>query len=1057
MTLIACSANANAPKPKAENNSPPPSTSVVVAPKTEAVPEYVLANPSEKGVGSAILLENNKWGVMMEGLRIVASETGTSIAREVGDSPLHRVEKLPGRLGGGFLFESANSLYASQTFDGPLRAITSFEGSIALIAFGTDGILVRGYNGERWLIDAKTGNRKTPNPIAVRDIAALDDGRALAVAEPGIPFVSLDSGKTWKDVGSDLRGYPGRVVAQEGELWLEDNGTTNSRALRMAQNGTFSDFGAIPNPKSPPKRDARFKNNETPLSAALHVGERIGPWTGVVGASGDVIKIDLRSGAVSQTISGILPQNMACEALAVMDDVLLVCSERGKTSVVVSGVLMGKVPKVERSFPADGPFFAGQDGTLVFFGPCDLKNNEGLSAEKAARLACARNAEGQWEPFVQSAELTPQTPHSSTSQPTGTASSSSARGGPPSAQTSPQTNPKSPPNSSSNSVPRLVRWIPRPGRPPIAIVVTDNEIGTLDIGLREERKWQLSNQPRDITEALKRQIEPMKQADRAIIDKRWTATQQGELRTLLDDGKGIEISADGAITVWPFTFEKVAVSGARAFARNSNGQAFQTVDYGRTWAEVLAPPTRQRRTFDPRACSALGCDLAGWLRIGWETSAPAPPDERVVVRAGPRPDLPKVLSISCSAVGNSESKFLPQTDSSPDNFGLGAQVIPVTSDVVPAWSKMTFGRGPTNPAVGSPQTDVLSAPRALFHGPLFVVESSDKPDRPFGEIAVVGAVQNRQNFKKELLFVEPLVPNAPIRRVSMTLDMIGKTAKNAGMSIEQFVANEKLDPVALVPITPMRATKQKPTASGDVFLSFAGEGTGTLHIAAIGGTSPKAELFFFHRGGMAQSVAATSDKEFVALLGNDDSEDEVIVRFSPSGVTELGRLPPPPTSLMSPANPDVVAIGPKGEVGVIRTVSGSEPPTAEDPALLILPGQKVIPLAPWSTAVSADSPECETDTTSYRTTLQTIAAWARIVGYPVSSDPYLGMTARVRWSPERVCIESIEVPESRSIDSFNNSVPTIVTAAFGPNQAARSTIQLGAESRTTLSCALSPH
>ena len=68
-----------------------------------------------------------------------------------------------------------------------------------------------------------------------------------------------------------------------------------------------------------------------------------------------------------------------------------------------------------------------------------------------------------------------------------------------------------------------------------------------------------------------------------------------------------------------------------------------------------------------------------------------------------------------------------------------------------------------------------------------------------------------------------------------------------------------------------------------------------------------------------------------------------------------------------------------------------------------------------------------------------------------------GMTARVRWSGARVCVEAIEVPEKPTTSPGGVTSESIVVATFATNAgvSARTSIELGSESRTPLSCTLS--
>lgn len=192
------------------------------------------------------------------------------------------------------------------------------------------------------------------------------------------------------------------------------------------------------------------------------------------------------------------------------------------------------------------------------------------------------------------------------------------------------------------------------------------------------------------------------------------------------------------------------------------------------------------------------------------------------------------------------------------------------------------------------------------------------------------------------------------------------------------------------------------------------------------------------------------------MLASSGDGVESILRFGSSGPSLVTQIPPPPASKFAPANPDAIAIGPNGEIGVIRMPSGSEPPSDLDPAWLVLPGPRLLPLAPWSTAVAADDPACAQDTGAYRATIQTIGPWIRSTARPFPDGTITGMTARVRWSPSRVCIEAVEIPESTAYTSTYVASETLIIATFGPNAAGRVSLELGSEARAPLTCSLKP-
>lgn len=1101
---LGCSADPGPARPLAPATHAAPESTATAAAKAAPAVEYALTEIERRPPSTSAALDKGAWGLLLDGTRAISGEAGVTFAAETADAPLTNVERVPARFGGGFLFWAATSLYASATFDGPLRAVVTLPDSIASVSFGPDALLVRGYSGDRWMIDLATGAARPPSPLGLVDVAALDDGRAIAITEAGGAAISNDRGKTWQDVRSQLRGAPGGVVARDGDLWLTDRLAVGSRALQLPRAGALVELGAVPPAIAPFKPDPRFPSGESPLRVAVRSGVRVGPWTAVIASGGDILRVDLATGAIGATAAGVVPVNMTCEGVEIPDDIAFVCVERGKASAVITGVLRGHEPHVERSFPADGPFYAGDDGALAFGGPCGplpgspalVSASGGAPPPPPPPTVCVRNADGQWEPFLldedSAAPATSPTsapvwplkhpaPPSSVAPhagglPVATSSPARAPGAPapssappaspthapgapaPSALSTSLTHapgapaPSAPPAAPAPPKPHLradqVRWIPRLGRSPVAII-EGNDLATYDAAWGEIRPWQTQHLPSGFVQAARNVASPRHDRER-IVDRRWSATAEGAVRAVLDDGRGIEVSTDGAITMWPFEYQRVAVAGARAFARSYDGRAFQTLDHGRSWAEVAAPPGSPRGSFDPRACSMLGCDLGAWLRLGWEATPPSPAPEIKKVQRAPMLAPAPLLSLACLATGHGEAKATAQTPLSPQDLALGASRLPMPPpDSGFALEPRVFSRAPTNPPHGSTGATGGPAPRAVLAAFPLTVKLSGQPDEPFGHLVLQGPSQRPSSFKQDLSLVEPLAPPAPLRRFSWGLDAIAKAVHDAGLSVTQLVSANALEVQAIVPVLPAAPAKAgSAPAPTDMLVSFQQTEHGTLYVLARGGSTSRVEVKLARPGGVVQSAAQLPGGDIAALAVPDEG-DEVILRFGPAGVTEIARLPAPPEGRFAPSNPDALALGPRGEIAVIRTPSGASPASSGDPALLIAPGPRLTALAPWSSAVTADDPSCAQTDDAYRAILQTATSWLRIAGRPIADAATSGMTARVRWSPSRLCIEAVEVPESS-----DGSAETIVVATFAPNAAGRSDIELGSESRAPLSCAL---
>jgi len=179
------------------------------------------------------------------------------------------------------------------------------------------------------------------------------------------------------------------------------------------------------------------------------------------------------------------------------------------------------------------------------------------------------------------------------------------------------------------------------------------------------------------------------------------------------------------------------------------------------------------------------------------------------------------------------------------------------------------------------------------------------------------------------------------------------------------------------------------------------------------------------------------------------------------------QLDAPPSGDLYPPNTDALAVGPRGELAVLRTPSGSEPPSALDPAVVVMPTAGAAPLAPWSTLTSADDPACKSDPGGWRATVQAMAPWLRLGGGADMRGPDdAPMLARVRWTASRVCLEAVELRGADTTvapppgnpqfgTAWDQPVESWIVARFAGGAAAGRVIVLqGAEMHQPLECTL---
>src|SRR5207237_451065 len=153
-------------------------------------------------------------------------------------------------------------------------------------------------------------------------------------------------------------------------------------------------------------------------------------------------------------------------------------------------------------FSAPGVFVTSDDGALVFAGRCDAAPAGVVPA--VGEVACVREARGEWsEVHLDVDEMDA--------------------------------------GVTIGEPLRALRWIPRSTRLPLALVAGAgaNELAVLDPTTRSLTPLQLGAEP-ELWHEIVRASTPL----RASLDRRWSASDEGTIRGVLDRA-GVTIRADG--------------------------------------------------------------------------------------------------------------------------------------------------------------------------------------------------------------------------------------------------------------------------------------------------------------------------------------------------------------------------------------------------------------------------------------------------------------------------------------------------------------------------------
>jgi hypothetical protein len=205
--------------------------------------------------------------------------------------------------------------------------------------------------------------------------------------------------------------------------------------------------------------------------------------------------------------------------------------------------------------------------------------------------------------------------------------------------------------------------------------------------------------------------------------------------------------------------------------------------------------------------------------------------------------------------------------------------------------------------------------------------------------------------------------------------------------------------------------------------------------------------------GVVLGAAATTSEE-VAFLEVETSGVARVFKMTGGATVDLFEVSPTTDETYYPANPDALAVGPRGELAILRTPSGSDPASGLDPAFLLVQATPPIALAPWSELKLADDPACKAEPGGYRATLQTIAPWVRVTTPELRVED-APMLARVRWSAKRVCLEGFEVKlPSVSIRASSDLGSFATWLVAKGSSFARVSVSEGIEWRQALECSV---
>lgn len=566
------------------------------------------------------------------GVRVVRSPSGALAASpdRLAQTPTSTVV-LPERLGGGVLFALGDTLWRSDRWLAPASAIFRASGPIRSVWVGLDRVVLRVAQGSSLTLAAVDPRSGAPLDLGalpsspwITGYAALDGFRAVALADLRGVVATTDAGATWRTLPLPME--PRELALLDGTITVQGTSARETLSFDVRPEGDFTRMAtAAPRGKSAetalvprvPESETSKTLGRRPLALAVTDGLPLADGSVVVAQSGALARVRLDDGAVVDFAPGAFPLHSArCHAIVVETGGGFVCAEpHGATHVyryrdtgTLEAVLAFEGPRV---------ILAGGSGALAVRGPCaeDASAASPVPGIRETEMTyCVRSARGE----LHEQRLT---------------------GVRDTARVVPLADGRlaviTPPSANEAALGQLA--IVSEDGPPKSVSVVFDEMDPVVRAVLARGMW----------------LDGFEERAPGVFGG-WV----DHAGTML----GVEIKSDGHARHGQFVRDPglVVVGGRFGLAWLGSQHGFETIDGGLTWRNVDLPDRleRDRISVGPHGCSAIGCALAGWLRIGYgeaTTSTTPAAHSTTVARATTLPPL----ELECQVASNGRPRGAP--------------------------------------------------------------------------------------------------------------------------------------------------------------------------------------------------------------------------------------------------------------------------------------------------------------------------------------------------------------------------------------------------------------
>ncbi|WP_437720694.1 hypothetical protein [Sorangium sp. So ce861] len=558
-----------------------------------------------------------------------------------------------------YVFWSGGDIYTATTFAGELQKRATLPGGVAGVFPWLDGVGLITSAGS-FAVEGATGAlRPLGLPSLVAAVAA-SERRALGLTVFGRALLTLDAGASYRDVTAEVGGA----------IALEVRGEEIVASLRGGLERAVDAGGRLGAPRAARARPPAGAGSYAAwlpgapfdqLADAVASGLPLDDGGAVIAADGAVGRVDLATGRAS-SVAPLPPGSGACAPFRASDALLAVCAGPDRASVVdlASDARGPRALRLERAFELrpeperEAGRFVGVDGdALGYLGPCEGLPRPRLDLRAISRAAfaggeapesavlCVRRGPGVWvEHRLDPADATD-----------------------------------------------VIAWIPRGGGGAVALVARSGAF------LPDRERVEVRGALRVVRFA--RGEPPLHlpsygDGRSGLLSRALAAHADGAVEGWLPAQGAvglapIAIDAAGRLRRLPLPARasSLEASGPFALVETEDGRLFETIDRGRRWTPVAPPPGGSAARLS--GCSAVGCRLGPFLRIGWASAASgggaraASPPDAAAAEPSPRrgrdgpprpPAPPPVARLACRFAGPIAAARVPES------HGFGAVAAP---------------------------------------------------------------------------------------------------------------------------------------------------------------------------------------------------------------------------------------------------------------------------------------------------------------------------------------------------------------------------------------------